>query len=535
MMGVIQGFKDRADSWANTLTGLGNALRDKREWTYFLSRSRMSDQLLENLYHQEDIAARIVDALPSEALRNGYYLSSEDDDPDLASALIEYDRAHRLKFARKLKEAAIWARLFGGAVIYLGIDDGQSEDMPVNEKAVQSIRWAQVLDRRYILPVTYYRDTDRYGEPEIYQIQRTAKPTVTDGAVLQSGAKIHESRLLRLDGALTSQTRQDQNNGWSDSVLEKVHEVIRDFGSSWQAVNHLLQDAGQGVFKIRGLIETMAEGGKNALIERMQLIDMSRSVARAIALDAELEEFERAHYTFQGLPDIMRLQMVRLAAAANMPVIVLMRQSPSGLNATGDSDIRLWYDQVKEYQTDTLQDLITRYYELVCAASDFTGTRPDSWSVRFDRLWQMTDQEQAALEKAVAEKDKVYIDAGVVLPEEVALCRFKARGFSMDTQIDTGAREEMCEAELELAREKAGEAPEPPPIQAPAADPAAAPAAASDQVPDNRADAARFDFIEHRGRKWVVLSKSGQVLGEHDTEAEARRQLRAVEARKHSR
>jgi hypothetical protein len=206
-----------------------------------------------------------------------------------------------------------------------------------------------------------------------------------------------------------------------------------------------------------------------------------------------------------------------------MPVIVLLRQSPSGLNATGDADIRLWYDQVREYQTDVLRDPISRFYELVFAAQDFAGARPDAWEVKFDRLWQMTDVEQAALEKSVAERDKIYIDAGVILPEEVAVNRFKARGFSMDTQIDLDAREEMRVAELELAKSKAGEEPEPPP------------GAPTPGAPAPREDARRLDFIEHRGSEWVVLSHDrSKVLGKHRTKKEAEAHLRAIEAAKHA-
>jgi phage-related protein (TIGR01555 family) len=520
-MSIVDAVTKRVDGWYNALTGLGNALRDKRERGLFLGKTRLTDDLLESLYHGEDIAARIVDALPCEALRNGFHLNAENDDPDLASRLAEYDK--RLKFAKRLKETAIWARLFGGAVIYLGVEDGQAEDQPVNMDAIQALRWAQVLDRRYIIPASRYEELDRYGEPEVYQIQRTVRASAQGAAAMQAGARIHESRLLRIDGALTAESRREQWNGWSDSVLEKVHDVIRDFGTSWAAIGHLLQDASQGVFKIDGLIEAMAQGAGDALVSRMQMIDMSRSIARAIMLDAEREDYHREAYAFTGIPDIMHLLMVRLAAAANMPVIVLLRQSPSGLNATGDADIRLWYDQVREYQTDVLRDPISRFYELVFAAQDFAGARPDAWEVKFDRLWQMTDVEQAALEKSVAERDKIYIDAGVILPEEVAVNRFKARGFSMDTQIDLDAREEMRVAELELAKSKAGEEPEPPP------------GAPTPGAPAPREDARRLDFIEHRGSEWVVLSHDrSKVLGKHRTKKEAEAHLRAIEAAKHA-
>jgi len=41
-------------------------------------------------------------------------------------------------------------------------------------------------------------------------------------------------------------------------------------------------------------------------------------------------------------------------------------------------------------------------------------------------------------------------------------------------------------------------------------------------------------IIRKRGRKWVVMSKDGKVLGEHDTKGDAEKQLQAIEISKHS-
>lgn len=517
-------IRKRLDAWYNAVTGLGNVLRDKAANTYYQRGRLLTDDYLENLYHGDDMAARICDALPEAALRNGYFLSAEDEDTDLSSALHEYQK--RLKFRRALQEAAVWSRVFGGAVVYLGMDDGGAEDEPLNEANIRSIDFATVLDKRTLTPHTTYQTLDRYGDPELYQIGRVVSGR-NDGTLVP-GSMIHESRLIRLDGARTSLWRREYNNGWSESVLEKVHTVLRDFGASWQNVGHLMQDAAQGVFKIKGLTDMVAsEDGCSLLNARMRAVDMYRSDIRAILLDADSEEFERAAYAFTGIPDILRLFMTRLSAAAQMPVTVLFGQSPAGLNATGESDIRLWYDSITTYQQDHLLDAVTRFYELVFMARDFEGSEPEAWEVRFGRLWQMSDKEQADLEKVTADKDKVYVDAGVLLPEEIAINRFKARGFSLDTQIDMDARMEMLQAEIELAKEHAGEEPVPPPMpgQAPQ-DPS------QDPESDPREDAVRLDFVRKRNGKWVVLSKSGKVLGRHTTRKQALDQLRAVEASK---
>lgn len=514
-------IKERLDSWRSAMTGLGDALRDKTQSVFFQTTTIRNDAQLLNLFHQEDIAARICDSLPRAALRPGFALSAEDEDTALASALDEYGKQRKFKTA--LRKAAIWARVLGGACIYVGVDDGQSEDQPVRESAIASISFVSVLDKRMLIPKTYYTTVERFGEIETYEVQKIALGGGSRVVQMETGSLIHESRLIRFDGELTEELRRANNNGWSYSVLERVHEVLRSFGVSWQAVGHLMQDASQGVFEIENLIEMIGSNDKNALATRMQLVDMSRSVARAIMLDAGREKFHRESYSFAGVADVLNLFMVRMASAARMPVTVLMGQSPTGMNATGESDLRLWYDQVQEYQTDEIAPAIERFWSLVFAAEDFDGEAPEAWSVQFGRLWQKTDKEQAEVEKITADKDKIYIDTGVVLPEEIAVNRFRASGFSQDTQIDLEAREEMRQAELDLAREKAGEEPEPPPI------PGAVP---PNPEPDpERVD--RQDRIGRRNGKWIVKSRDGKkILGEHDTQEQAERQLRAIEARK---
>lgn len=108
---LIEATKTRLDSWYNALTGLGNSLRDKLQSTAFVAASRLTDEQLETLYHEEDMAARICEALPEEALRKGYHLNAGDD-TEIIDKVLEYEK--RLKFRAALRDAAVWARTFGG-------------------------------------------------------------------------------------------------------------------------------------------------------------------------------------------------------------------------------------------------------------------------------------------------------------------------------------------------------------------------------------------------------------------------------------
>jgi len=243
-----------------------------------------------------------------------------------------------------------------------------------------------------------------------------------------------------------------------------------------------MSDASQAVFKVQGLMSMIAGGQKDVLQTRMQLVDMSRSVARALLLDAEGgEEFERTSSNFTDAQNMLDKFMLRLASAAEMPVTILMGRSPAGENATGESDFRAWYDTIRTAQENDLEPRLSRLVTLLMLSKDGPtgGIVPETWEIRFDPLWQATPEEQATIEKITAEKDKIYLETGVLLPEEVALSRFRSEGWNAETQIDRNVRETLLEIELETLADPEEE---PPPVEEPEEEPPPPPVEEPDPV-----------------------------------------------------
>jgi hypothetical protein len=222
-----------------------------------------------------------------------------------------------------------------------------------------------------------------------------------------------------------------------------------------------MSDASQAVFKIKGLLASLASpNGQATMQTRMELIDMARSVARAIVLDADHgEEFHREPTSFAGMSDILDRGMMRVSAAADVPVSLLFGRSVAGLNATGEGDYRGFYDSIESERTQDLEPVLRRLITWVLSAKDgpVSGEIPD-FEIIFGSLWQPSAAEQATVEKTYAERDAIMVSNGVWLPEEVALSR--ARGdYNSPVEIDQEMRETMLEREKELAEDP----PEPPP------------------------------------------------------------------------
>ena len=404
-------LKERNDSWQNLLTGLGTN-RDKTSHSYLASNDTLSLPYLENLYLNDDIAARICDLLPNEMLRQGFLITVNEQN-FLWADLVE-----------SLRDTLIKSRIFGTAFIYVGVDDGQNQDQPLAINRVKDIKFLNVLTPKELSHYGFYEDatTAKYGQPEYYRLNTKLSHQTTI---------IHESRLIPFYGTSPLDPRQ-----WPSSVLQRIYPVLQQFHTAWQATAHLMTDAAQGIFKLKGLHSAIASSRSDELLKRMELVDMSRSISRSILLDAEDEEFRRDAYGFAGIPEILEKMMLRLAAAARLPGSLLMGQAPAGMNATGDSDIRFFYDQVRAEQ-EALKPQIERLVKIK------HGDDNIKVGITFPAFWQMTDREKAELRRMEAETDRIYLKEGVLLPEEVAIKRFSTGDFSIDIE----ARSELAHSE----------------------------------------------------------------------------------------
>jgi phage-related protein (TIGR01555 family) len=454
---MIETVKQRIrDGWENIITGLGTT-RDKRLGARVTAVPPVADySRLEDLYHGDDMARKIAGKAPADMVRKWISLAIELGDPGVSGKEAELaddtlQALNDLDAKGKFREALTWAQVYGGAVIVIGADDGGGDMAslaePLNEDRIRSIKFLEVFDRFDLQIESEYDDPkdglEKFTRPKTYRIVNYSG---TRGANLSSQI-VHESRCLRFDGPLTSRRRRIQNDGWSDSVYTKIDALLADFGLSWAGAAHLLSDFASAVFKMAGLADAVAGGEDNLVIERMILMDKCRSMVRATPIDKDDEEYTRQPTPVSGLPELLDRFMLRLAAAADMPVTVLFGVSPAGLNSSAEGDLTIWYDSVESRQETDLRPPLTRLIDLLFASKDgpTKGAAPEGWELNFNPLWQESAKEKAETRKIIAETDAIYIDTGVVEPEEITMSRFGGESYSSETKIDKERREAEAE------------------------------------------------------------------------------------------
>jgi hypothetical protein len=123
--------------------------------------------------------------------------------------------------------------------------------------------------------------------------------------------------------------------------------------------------------------------------------------------------------------------MMLVSADTGYPITRLFGVSPAGMNATGESDMRNYYDKVRSRQQRVLKPMLLRVVQIISEWQKL----PEPF-IEFRPLKQMSEKEQAELEKLQADKDqavantyKTYIDMGAMEPYEARYLQF---GDSLD-------------------------------------------------------------------------------------------------------
>lgn len=426
----------RFDGWTSALGGFGTT-KDKTALVGIQS-SVLPDQICEDIWRSDDLAGRVVEVPPKESLRQGFGINVGD--KVLAEDIIAM--GEDLLLLPKFLEAKYWERAYGGSALYPVINDGSADlSQPLNLNRIPRIECVHTIQKRELTPNQWYTNiTDKkYGRPKTYWFS----PLTLGGTAGFGQLEIHESRLILFYGRQVSRA-QSQTNGWGDSIFNRIWKVLSGYNISWNATTVLLHEFAQASFKMKGLAALMAADKDDVIKTRIRAVELARSTINAVLMDAE-EEYERKQTPVSGLAELLDRFATRLAAAADMPLTLLMGQSPAGLNATGESDIRFFYDRIKADQDLGLKDQLEYMMKLIMLSlmGPTNGNEPKQWSIEFKPLWQPSEKEKAETRKIYADTDAVYMQWGVYDPEEVAKNRFGGDTFGTEMAIDFKERERL--------------------------------------------------------------------------------------------
>ena len=392
----------------NTLTGMGTGL-DKTESSFFLPTRLYYRSAMEVLCVQSWSAASAVDIPVDDMFIRWRKFTGNDE--GAAKAMADAEKRHKAPMA--LREAMRAGRQHGTGVVAIMSAEAPPEEPLMPERIREGDLKALHYFDRHDLSVTM-PETDIYspnlGQPLYYML------TPSWGTPI----RIHPSRLLRFDGIRppTKSGFYSYDQFFGVSKLVPLIRLLFHDDTVAHAIAHLTQEASISVLGIEGLRDARAgtpEPGDLTPDQIGRSINAEKSVYRLLMLDKGNEEFKRVAVTFGGLADLMDRFARRVAAAARIPMTRFWGESPLGMNATGDSDMRnhvMMTEALREHQlTDPLEIL-----DMVLARDAGLSEPPEyEWLSLLD----MSDLEIAEAEEARAKALKLGLDMSAMDEDEV--------------------------------------------------------------------------------------------------------------------
>ena len=430
----------RADGLVNALTGMGTG-RDKSQYTGSTPIVFLTQEELENLY-SEWIPKRIVDIVAEQSTRKGFKVLFGGEGAAAEEVTGIEQVIEDLYILENLGLASKNARLFGGAVILLYIDDGRSADQPVDFRNIRAVEGMEVLDRWQIAPMITEDSLYDYSKATYYQIisgDLIRQPQLT---------KIHKDRILRFDGEWLPYRIRQRNYGWGMSTLQSVYDSFRFYSTGISSAATLLTEFDIFVHKLRGLSSMLAAGKEKDVRDRLVLNDMSKSIYRGYAIDAEKEELEFISRNFGGVGEILEKLRVDIIGASQIPHTLLFGESPGGLGSTGRSEERDFAKHLGDYQATHYKRALQHLMKTIMMSKmgPTNGKVPESWRIKFNDLFELNEREKADVRARVAAVDGRYIQLGVLTPKEVADARYGGSEWSMELTLDPSVVRELPQA-----------------------------------------------------------------------------------------
>jgi phage-related protein (TIGR01555 family) len=301
-----------------------------------------------------------------------------------------------------------WGRLYGGAIGVLQIQ-GQKLDTPLNLDSVglNQFKGIGVYDRWQLNPdlVELIQEGPEIGLPAYYDIVLGDKLNndSVSAKTVTGQVRVHHSRCIRMIGHELPFFQAITEMMWGESVLERLWDRLISFDDTTLSAANLVDRAQLRTVQVDGLREIIAAGGKakQGLIEMFEMVRQFQ-INEGLTLLDKNDIFSATAYSFAGVSDILLQFGQQLAGASGIPLVRLFGQSPAGLSATGESDIRMYYDNINAQQNARLGNPIEIILQ-VLYRSIFGKPAPSDLTFTFTPLWQMTAIDKATITKTNTE------------------------------------------------------------------------------------------------------------------------------------
>ena len=396
------------DAFSNPLFRLGYGSQSPLEATeYPLTRMTDNYALLNSLYRDNWVVQNVVGIIPDDMTKK-WFAPAGAVGPE---HLKELDRVQRVTALReRVNEGLRWGRLYGGAaglIMIRGQEGMLGQPLELESIYPGTFQGLYILDRwQGVVPGMELVFEGGEPVPAYYSITDARGNTV---------AKVHHSRLVRFTGRDLPFLERVAELYWGESEVEALYNDV---------VKHDNVAANMAALTFRANVDTMEVQNLDQLFSvtsgeqqrRFWNVMQAQSVMKSnfgMQLVNRGDQIKNTQYTFTGLQEVYDSMCLDLSGASRIPVTKLFGRSPAGMNATGESDLRNYYDYVDTLREAKLRPILEKLLPVLAMSA--WGAVPDGLDITFPPLWTPTAKEVAEIAKTKSEAIVSGYQAGLLI------------------------------------------------------------------------------------------------------------------------
>jgi phage-related protein (TIGR01555 family) len=400
-----------------TRTGLMSNATGAGQYSFTqLTRNRLQ---LEAAYRGSWVVGIAIDAKAEDMTRAGIQISTHEGQLKVKDFMAGMSR---LKIMQSFCSGIKWGNLYGGAIAVIQIK-GQLLSSPLNLDSIgkDQFQGLVVYDRWQLSPdlANCIDSGPDMGLPEYYSIVSSSGMTASTQQLAankqdQSQIRLHHSRVIRFTGIDLPHFQAIYEMMWGESIIERLWDRLIAFDNATMASASLIDRANLRMVGVDGLRQILGQGGKaqqglEAMFEMMRELQSNQGIT---LLDKN-DTYQTTSYSFSGLSDMMLQFGQQISGATGIPLVRFFGQSPSGLSATGEGDLKFYYNNINATQEAKLRNPFEMVIRVMWR-SMFGVAAPDDLEFTFTPLWLASDKDKSDIAKANAETIIGVKEAGLI-------------------------------------------------------------------------------------------------------------------------
>ena len=433
------------DSYQNAALALGQGTKNPLSAsTYGFNPITRIRTLLDWIYRGSWLGSIAVDTVADDMTRAGIEINSEmrpEDMEKLRKAEIDFN------LWGALGEGTKWSRLYGGCVITMLID-GQDFSSPLNVDTIApgQFRGFLVLDRWMVEPDLSQLVAElgpELGKPMYYRVG-------ADAPALRS-QRIHYSRVIRFEGMDLPYWQRVQENLWGLSVFERIYDRMVALDSATTGAAQLVYKSFLRTFKMKGLVDLLSTGGAGEnsgmaiVARRLAAMQAGQSNEGITVIDSEDDVTVQSASGYTGLTDVILQFIQQISGTLGIPLVRMLGQSPAGLNSTGESDLRTYYDGINQRQEREYRRPLQIIMRVIARSKNID--LGDNFSFKFAPLWQLDEAQKSEISFRDSESLAKMLEADII--DKPTVLRELKQNSRSTNRFDTITDEMIKAAEME--------------------------------------------------------------------------------------